>query len=234
MSDETDELTGLIALLERGLLTKEEFAQEEARILAESAPPEVAEPEDPIQTSPMVLLPTSGDTLHEDGFEKIVTPREDRETAPVLVPPAPSESVASGFGKGLIWVLGLGLFGGLSYLALMAFEDDFDSIFVSKKHSRDKDDDDDDEREKLVYPADICEMDWELSKGEPYKADRKDIGGSIEMSDCMDRNEEREERVSEKAWESFAVCMRSAASTYEALDCKDNVDGSGRSKRKRR
>ena len=233
MPGEMDELTELIALRERGLLTDEEFASEEARVRAESGADEVPNPE-ALPTTPMRSLPASGDTLQEEGFEKIVPPREDRETVPVEVHPPPSESVASGFGKGLGRVLGIGLLGGLAYLVFVTFEDDFAGIFVSKKHSRGDDDDDDDESEGLLYPAEICEMDWKLRNGEAYKADRKDIGGSIEMSDCMDRNEEREERVSEKVWESFGLCMKGASTTNQALDCTDNVDESGRSKRRRR
>jgi hypothetical protein len=86
---------------------------------------------------------------------------------------------------------------------------------------------------RALPPADICEIEWEIERGEPYEPDREDYTGSMDMSDCLDRFDSLKTQAEEEDWLSFGECMDHSHSLSDLGECEFKLDQDRRDSRRK-
>ena len=218
MSDVARRLEDLQELHSKGLLTSEELATQRAEVLQATE-----------GTQAVPRFPTSGATRLEANPEKstappiVIQPPSASKTAPT---PASSSSSSS-----LPWRVPLALFVGLGLLGVCVygFSDDIQALMESPKKKKKVE-----KKARALPPADICEIEWEMERGEVYEPDRDDYMGSMEMSDCMDRFDSLKAQAEDKDWLTFGDCMDRADSLDDLGDCEFALSQARRESRRER
>jgi hypothetical protein len=214
MSDVDSRLEDLQELHSKGLLTSEELAQQRAEVLQGT-----------VGTQAVPRIPISGATRLEANPEKSTAP-------PIVIqPPSAAQTAPAPARSSSPWKVPLALCAGLGLVGVCVygFSDDIQALLDEPKKKKKVE-----KKARALPPADICEIEWEMERGEAYEPDRDDYMGSMEMSDCMDRFDSLKAQAEDKDWLSFGDCMDRADSLDDLGDCEFDLSQARRESRKSR
>jgi hypothetical protein len=212
MSEADSRLRDLQELHAKGLLTPEELAQQRAEVLQSME-----------GTQAVPRIPISGKTQLEENPKPSTAP--PIVIQPPFIPRAVPVPSGSRLPRTILALCGtLGMLGVCGYI----FSDDLQALIGKPKRKNKVE-----KKARALPPADICEIEWEIERGEPYEPNREDYTGSMDMSDCLDRFDSLKTQAEEEDWLSFGECMDHSDSLSDLGECEFKLDQDRRDSRRK-